>query len=83
MQMFREYEFRFNGFNFVSSVDVMSSMYQRIKTMPESLFVEMNLQALSELLADTPLSVSEIQKRLDTINAGGSYAFISLAGNNE
>lgn len=80
-RMFREYEFKFQGFNFVSSVDVESNMYQTIKKMPESMFVQINLDALTELLADTPLSIEAIQERLKTINAGGSYAFISLGKN--
>lgn len=79
--MFREYEFEFNGFNFVSSVDVMSKMYQTIKTMPESLFIQMNIDCLTNLLADTPMDIDSINKRLEVMNAGGSYAFISLGYN--
>jgi hypothetical protein len=80
--MFREYYFNFKGFNFVSSVDVMSEMYQTIKKLPESIFIEMNLNCLSELLANTPMNTESISKELEKINAGGSQAFISLAGNN-
>ena len=80
--MFREYYFNFNGFNFVSSVDVMSPMYKTIKTMPESLFIQMNLEALTELLANTPMTVSAIQERLVEMNAGATQAFISLGDNN-
>lgn len=82
MQMFREYEFIFHGFKFISSVDVMSPMYQQIKKLPEGVFVQMNLDCLSELLADTPLSIDAIQKRLEVMNKGGSHAFISLGENN-
>ena len=79
--MFREYEFEFNGFNFVSSVDVMSKMYQQIKKLPEGMFIQMNLQCLTELLADTPMDIESITKRLEVMNEGGSYAFISLGVN--
>ena len=80
-RMFREYEFEFNGFNFISSVDVESRMYQSIKKLPEGKFIEMNLQCLTELLADTPMNIDSINKRLEVMNAGGSYAFISLGHN--
>ena len=81
--MFREYYFEFNGFNFVSSVDVMSPMYQRIKNMPESLFIQMNLSLLSELFRkDIPLTKESIHAELDRLNKGGTYAFISLGENN-
>lgn len=80
-KMFREYEFEFRGFNFVSSVDVESKMYQSIKKLPEGVFVQMNLQALTELLADTPMNLSAIDKRLEEMNKGGSYAFIELGKN--
>lgn len=80
--MFREYYFTFNGFNFVSSVDVMSEMYKSIKKLSEQEFIEMNLGALSELLAETPMTLPAIQNRLKEMNAGGTEAFISLAGNN-
>ena len=84
MKMFREYEFEFNGLPFVSSVDMESSFYQRIKNLPESLFIEMNLNMLSELIRkDMTYSIEDIRCELDRINAGGSFAFISLAGENK
>ena len=79
--MFREYYFEFNGFNFVSSVDVMGNMYKSIKKLSEQEFIQMNLQALSELLANTPMNREAILERLEEMNAGGSQAFISLVAN--
>lgn len=79
--MFREYYFEFNGFNFVSSVDVMGNMYKSIKKLSEQEFIQMNLQCLTELLADTPMNREAILKRLEVMNAGGSEAFISLVVN--
>ena len=81
-KMYREYQFQFNGFNFVSSVDVESEMYKSIKTLPESIFIEMNLQALTALLENTPMTIEAIDKRLERLNAGGSQAFIWLGENN-
>jgi len=82
MQMFREYEFQFNGFNFISSVDIMSPIYKQINALPDGVFVQMNLQALTSLLANTPMTIPAIRERLKEMNAGGSYAFISLGDNN-
>jgi hypothetical protein len=83
MQNFREYHFQFNGLNFISSVDTESSFYQRIKAMPENLFIEMNLNLLSNLLrGDMLYSKEAIHSELDRINAGGSFAFIQLGENN-
>lgn len=79
--MFREYYFEFNGFNFVSSVDVMSPMYQQIKKLPEGIFIEMNLGALTELFAGVPMNIESIKERLEIINAGGTQAFIELGNN--
>lgn len=83
MTMFREYYFDFNGFTFVSSVDVESQMYQSIKKLPEGTFIQMNLQALTELLANTPMEVNAIRNRLEKMNEGGSFAFISLGENHK
>lgn len=82
MTMYREYEFQFNGFNFVSRVDVQGSMYQTIKTLPEGLFVEMNLQALNSLFANTPMTIESIKERLIEINENATQAFILLGDNN-
>lgn len=82
MQMFREYYFNFKGFDFISSVDVMSEMYKSVKKLSEQEFIEMNLGAMSELLANTPMTIPAIQERLEEINAGATQAFIELAGNN-
>lgn len=79
--MFREYYFEFNGFNFVSSVDVMGNMYKSIKKLSEQEFIAMNIDALNELLANTPMNREAILERLEEMNAGGSEAFISLAVN--
>lgn len=79
MKMFREYEFEFNGFNFVSSVDVEHPIYQRIKDLPEGLFVKMNLDILAELFVQGQTYTREdIHAELDRFNKGGSYAFIQL-----
>lgn len=80
-RMFREYEFKFQGFNFVSSVDVESEMYQIIKKMPEADFIEMNLKLLSMALINTPLTIEAIKERLIVLNENGTEAFIELGKN--
>lgn len=81
-KMYREYEFNFNGFNFVSVVDIEGDMYKTIKTLPESLFIQINLEALTEMLKNTPMTLPAIKERLVEINAGGTQAFITLGVNN-
>ena len=82
MTMFREYEFNFNGFDFVSSVDVEHPFYQRIKNLPEGLFVKMNLDILSSMFSkDKTYTREDIHAELDRFNAGGTYAFIQLGDN--
>ena len=83
MTMFREYEFNFNGFNFVSSVDVEHPFYQRIKNLPESLFIKMNLEILAELFnVGKTYTLEDINSELDRFNKGGTYAFLQLGENN-
>lgn len=78
--MFREYFFNVNGLNFVSSVDVMSPMYQRIKDLPEQLFIEMNINILTQLIKPE-YTLADIKAELARVNEGGSYAFIELGQN--
>lgn len=80
MTMFREYEFQFNGINYVSSVDVQHPIYQRIKAMPAGAFEQMNISMISEIIKPT-WTLAEISARLVELNEGGSYAFIQLGDN--
>jgi uncharacterized ubiquitin-like protein YukD len=81
--MFREYTFEYNGFNFVSSIDVMHPAYQQIKAMPAGMFEQMNISMLKQLFSkDVAYTKEDILSELERINNGGSYAFINLAGDN-
>lgn len=81
MTMFREYHFQYNGINYISSVDVTSPMYQRIKNMPENLFIQMNLGIIKELI-NVEYTLEDIHSELDRLNKGGTYAFLQLGENN-
>jgi hypothetical protein len=75
--------FTAKGINFVSRVDTTHPIYSRIKSLPAGVFEEMNIQAVSEILTvEKTFTLSEIQKELDRVNEGGSYAFIELGENN-
>lgn len=81
-RMFREYEFTLNGFNFVASVDIESPFYQRVKHLPEAIYIQMNMDLLNENLFNKPMDIVAIRKKLEKFNAGGTYAFIELGVNN-
>ena len=78
---FALFPFTHKGFDFVSHVEIESGAYSQIANLPEGLFVTMNKGMIDELLTITENSTrEEIISQLDHINAGGSYAFLRLAG---
>ena len=82
---FKDYPFTFQGVNFISKVDTTHPIYNAISKLTEQEFVNLNSMALSEFLADVEISLDnlqEIQGLLNTLNDGGSYAFIALGENN-
>lgn len=81
---FKDYPFNFQGVNFISKVDTTHPIYNAVSKLTEQEFVNLNSMALSELLAGVEISTSnlqEIQDLLNTLNEGGSYAYISLGEN--
>ena len=78
---FALFPFTHKGFDFVSHVEIESNVYPQISNLPEGLFVTMNKGMIDELMTITENSTrEEIISQLDHINAGGSYAFLRLAG---
>jgi hypothetical protein len=78
---FALFPFTHKGFDFVSHVEIESSVYPQIANLPEGMFVSMNKGMIDELITITENSTrEEIILQLDHINAGGSYAFLRLAG---
>lgn len=77
---FAEYPFSVNGVNFVSRVAVEGSMYAVVERLHESIFAQMNAEAIMDLIGDpAELSLNELKIRLYDANAGATQALIELA----
>jgi len=76
---YTDYPFTAQGVKFISRVYDNAPMANQIAMLPEGVFTQMNLQAITELLGDASvLTHTELVNELDRINAGGSTAFILL-----
>lgn len=79
MKNYKEYPFATNGVKFVSRVYLDSPLLSRIESLPAGAFVELNIQALTELVGDASLlTKDELLIALTKINDGGTHAFIML-----
>ena len=82
MTNYTDYPFTLNGVNFISRVYTHSEMAQRIASLPEGVFAEINQGAISEIIGDPSLlSTPELLSELERVNEGGSHAFILLGEN--
>lgn len=80
---YTDYPFTVNGINFISRVVKDSPMGMRISMIPESIFAEMNIQAVTEIIGNASLLTrDELIAELERVNAGGTQAFILLGENN-
>lgn len=74
------FPFTVDGVGFVSQLDTNGSMYRRVQNLPPNLFIAFNEGAIHELIGKVSLmSKSEIQEKLDMVNAGYTEAYIALA----
>ena len=79
---YTDYPFTLKGVNFISRVYSHSDMAQRIASLPEGIFAEINQDAVSEIVGDPSLlTLAELQDELNRVNEGGSHAFILLGEN--
>ena len=79
---YTDYPFTLKGVNFISRVYSHSDMAQRIASLPEGIFAEINQDAVSEIIGDpSKLSTAELLSELERVNDGGSHAFILLGAN--
>lgn len=77
-----DYPFTSNGVNFISRVMTNSPLASRIASLPISIFQEMNIGAVNDLMGNPSLMTKhEILESLEHINEGGSHAFILLGAN--
>lgn len=74
------FPFTVDGVEFVSQIDIESSMYQQVTNVPTHVFTMMNETAIRELIGKVSLmSRDEIQAELDRVNEGYSQAYLALA----
>ena len=79
---YTDFPFTVNGVNFISRVYSHSDLLSTILSLPEGVFVQMNTQAVSEIIGDpSKLSTAELLDELERVNEGGSHAFILLGAN--
>ena len=79
---YTDYPFTLKGVNFISRVYTHSEFAQRIASLPEGIFAEINQDAVSEIVGDPSLlTLAELQDELNRVNEGGSHAFILLGEN--
>jgi hypothetical protein len=76
---YTDYPFTANGVNFISRVFTHSEMAKRIANLPAGVFAQLNQEAVSDLIGDPSLlTTAELLKELESVNDGGSHAFILL-----
>lgn len=79
MKNYTDYPFTANGVNFISRVFTHSEMAERIANLPAGIFAQLNQEAVSDLIGDPSLlTTAELLKELESVNEGGSHAFILL-----
>ncbi len=80
---YTDFPFTANGINFISRIHSNSPFLSQIQSLPEGIFVKMNIQAVEDLLTiGKTYTLDEVQAELDRINEGGTHAFILLGENN-
>ena len=73
------YPFSVNGVKFVSRLAVNGSMYATVERMHESIFAQMNTEAILELMGNPAnMTLNEIKIRLYELNEGATQALIEL-----
>ena len=79
---YTDYPFTLKGVNFISRVYSHSEFAERIASLPEGVFAQLNQDAVSEIIGDaSKLSTAELLSELERVNEGGSHAFILLGAN--
>jgi len=79
MNPYMDYPFTANGVKFLSRVYSNSPLARTIASLPESIFSQMNIQAVTEIIGDASLLTrDELLAELARVNAGGTHAFILL-----
>lgn len=76
---YTDFPFTANGVNFVSRIHSDSPFLSQIQSLPKTIFSDMNIQAVTEIIGDASLLTrEELLTELERINDGGTHAFILL-----
>lgn len=81
MENWKDFNFKVDGINFISRVNLNSPLGMRIKNLPAGMFEQMNEGAIRSFV-NTGSTLATISEQLKKVNEGGSYAFIMLGDNN-
>lgn len=82
MTNYTDYPFTANGVNFISRINFDSPNTPYISRLPESVFIQMNIDAVTELIGDASLLThDELVSELERINEGATHSFILLGDN--
>lgn len=74
-----DFPFTTNGVDFISRIYFDSPNISAIERLPEGVFVQMNIEAITSLIGDVSLlTEAELVSELEKINAGGTHSFILL-----
>ena len=80
MTTYTDYPFTANGVNFVSRIYSDSPNVKTISRLPEGVFVQLNIDAITEIIGDASLFTrEELLEELERVNEGGTHSFILLA----
>jgi len=76
---YTDYPFTKDGVNFTSRVYSDSPLAKQISQMPLSVFANLNIEAIDELIGNPSLLTrEELEHELACLNEGGSHSFIML-----
>ena len=80
MTTYTDHPFTANGVNFVSRIYSDSPNVSKIASLPEGVFAQINVSAVTDLLGDASLFTrEELLEELSRVNEGGTHSFILLA----
>jgi hypothetical protein len=79
---YTDYPFNADGINFISRIANNSPFAGRLKFVPAEAFIEMNIQAVRELIGNASLmTTAEILAELERVNEGATHSWILLGAN--
>lgn len=76
---YTDYKFSANGVKFISRINADSPNVPYISRLPEEVFIQLNIEAVTELIGDASLLThDELVSELERINEGATHSFILL-----